>query len=306
MLYAHLPFDERAIRVAQFLGAITGGARDEMVLLAHDGDTPVGALVAKLRPGHSAFVWPPVMVASGVAMQVADELLTEACRLLDAAGVAFGQALLEQDDIGGRATFVRNGFVSLTNLTLLARSFDEPLPTRSNLLWGCDSYTPAARSQFASLLERTCVGSLDCAGLRGALCGDDTLALHQASGEFDPQFWLRFTVRTHDAGLVLVNPHPVLDSCEVSYIGVVPEFRGAGLGREMLIEAMKLAKTAGFVEVFLAVDEKNHFARTTYQGLGFRIRESRAVHVRAHPEHAPHGQSTRCSQLAADGKSHAS
>jgi ribosomal protein S18 acetylase RimI-like enzyme len=288
LLYGHLPVDERAIRITESVLAKTADERDEIVLLAQNGDTPAGGLLAKLRPGRTAFVWPPVVVASRIAAQVADDLLIEVCRRLDAAGVLLAQALLERSDFVGRETFVRNGFPHLTNLALLARSLDDPLPARSDLVWDCRAYTPDDRMRFANLLERTFVGSLDCAELRGALRGDETLALHQASGEFDPRFWLRFEVGACDVGLVLMNPHPELNSCELSYIGVVPEFRGQGFGGEMLIEALHLAKNAGFSEVFLAVDEQNHFARTTYHRLGFRVRESRAVYLRAHPEHSPH------------------
>jgi len=287
LLFSHLPFEERAIRITESLVAKTADVRDEIVLLARNGGTPVGALLVKLRPGRTAFVWPPVVVACNIAAQVADALLIETGRRLDAAGVVLGQALLERHDVDGRETFARNGFPCLTNLSLLARTLDETLPTRSHLTWASHSYTSTDRLRFANLLERIFVGSLDCAELRDALRGDETLALHQASGEFDPRFWLRFEEGALDAGLVLVNPHPDSNSCEVSYLGVVPEFRGKGLGRAMLIEALQLAQNAGFSEVFLAIDEQNHFARTTYHQLGFQFRESRAVHLRRHPGYPP-------------------
>ncbi|MBI5760044.1 MAG: GNAT family N-acetyltransferase [Planctomycetales bacterium] len=285
LLYAHLPFNERTIRIADSLVPKLVKERDEIVLLAEDSGTPAGALLVKLRPGRTAFIWPPVVVASEIAAQIADALLIDANRRLDIAGVVLGQALLEQNDFVGHESFARNEFPHLTNLALLARSFDEQLPARSGLTWASHSFTPTDRVRFAHLIERTFVGSLDCAELRGALSGDESLALHQASGKFDPRFWLRFEVHAHDAGLVLVNPYPELNSCEVAYVGVVPESRGEGLGREMLIEALLLARNSGFSEAFLAVDEKNHFARATYHQLGFRLRESRAVHLRTHSGH---------------------
>jgi GNAT superfamily N-acetyltransferase len=286
LLYAHLPIEERTMCIAELLVARMAKERDEIVLLAEDSDTPVGALLVKLRPGRTAFFWPPAVVACEIATQVADALLTEANRRLDAAGVVLCQALLEQNDFAGRESFARNEFPHLTNLALLARSLDEPLPVRRGVKWASHSYTPTDRMRFATLIERTFVGSLDCAELHGALSGNESLALHQASGKFDPRFWLRFDVHAHDAGLVLVNPYPELNSCEVAYVGVVPEFRGEGLSQEMLIEALLLAQNSGFSEAFLAVDEKNHFARTTYHHLGFRLRESRAVHLRTHSRHS--------------------
>lgn len=283
LLQAHSAAQDRATQVEEALASGAASHPDEFMLLAERRGQTVGSLLAIIRPGRTAFVWPPSVIAGDHADAAADALLSECGRNLDAAGVVVGQALLESADFVGRDAFTRNGFPYLTTMHLLVRSLDDPIPPRFDGAWSGHSYTPDGHLRFAKLLERTCVASLDCSELHAVVRGDDALDLHRASGEFDPRFWLRVEVGTCDAGLVLVNPHPNLNACEVSYLGVVPEFRGKGLGRELLIEALHLSEQAGFSELFLAVDEKNHFARKVYHGLGFSERECRAVHLRTGP-----------------------
>lgn len=259
---------------------------DEIVLLAEVRGRPAGALLARLRPGRTAFVWPPVATKSDIADGIVDSLISECICRLDAAGVAVGQALLENDDLAGRDAFARNGFPRLTRLQLLVRRIDESLPPLFSIAWKRLSYVPTDHKKFVRLIEATFAGSLDCAELHNSLSGEDALAVHRASGEFVPRFWLRFEIAGNDVGLILVNPHPDLDSCEVNYVGVIPEYRGQGLGRAMLVEALHLVRDESFPEAFLAVDEKNHFARRIYRKLGFILRESRDVHFRLPAQHS--------------------
>jgi GNAT superfamily N-acetyltransferase len=285
ILYAHVAADVRSQRVHEALDSFDADDPRDIVLLAEHEGKPAGALLARLRPGHTAFVWPPAVTATGTnADPIVDALLAGCCGQLDAAGVVVGQALLELDDRTGQDAFARNGFPFLTRLELLTRSLAKPLPPRCGIAWRKKTYTDADHVRFVKLLEATCVGSLDCAELRDAVTGDDALAVHRASGEFDPRFWWRFEAAGRDVGLVLINPHSDVESCEVNYIGIVPDFRGKGLGRAMLIEALHAARGAGFPESFLAVDEKNHFASRIYRELGFTPRETRVVHLRVLPK----------------------
>ena len=102
------------------------------------------------------------------------------------------------------------------------------------------------------------------------------VAGHQAGG-FDPATWWLASANGTIAGVLLVNPSPDDDGWEVAYIGVVPEFRRRGFGREMVVKALLEAKVAGQESVALAVDDRNRPARAMYEQLGFEPHETRDV-----------------------------
>jgi ribosomal protein S18 acetylase RimI-like enzyme len=77
--------------------------------------------------------------------------------------------------------------------------------------------------------------------------------------------------------VLLVNPSPDEDGWEVAYVGVVPEHRRRGFGREMMVKALVEAKAADQACVTLAVDARNEPARVLYDGLGFEPHEAREV-----------------------------
>ncbi|MBK6287091.1 MAG: GNAT family N-acetyltransferase [Gammaproteobacteria bacterium] len=64
----------------------------------------------------------------------------------------------------------------------------------------------------------------------------------------------------------------------VAYLGhltVAPECRGQGIGREMLGQLLQRARAAGHVRAALDVAVSNPRARALYQGLGFRVLDTR-------------------------------
>ncbi|WP_457679178.1 ribosomal protein S18-alanine N-acetyltransferase [Thermovibrio sp.] len=58
---------------------------------------------------------------------------------------------------------------------------------------------------------------------------------------------------------------------EVHRIGVKKEFRRKGIGRELLKNLVKKAKSEGAEEVFLEVDERNEGALELYLSFGFKV-----------------------------------
>ena len=53
-------------------------------------------------------------------------------------------------------------------------------------------------------------------------------------------------------------------------LGVLPEHRGKGLGRAILLEAIKTLKAASAVEIILQVATENATALSLYKSCGFR------------------------------------
>ena len=61
------------------------------------------------------------------------------------------------------------------------------------------------------------------------------------------------------------------DAIELTYIGVAPEQRGRGLGKDLLNVFIETSHAAGYRSVILSVEKENESAIALYQKAGFKI-----------------------------------
>lgn len=61
----------------------------------------------------------------------------------------------------------------------------------------------------------------------------------------------------------------IVDEFHVATIATHPDFRGRGIGRDLLLRALHLAKAEGARKSFLEVREGNEVARAMYRKFGF-------------------------------------
>ena len=134
----------------------------------------------------------------------------------------------------------------------------------------------AGPETFAAVLARTYEGTQDCPEISDARTAPEALAGHQAEG-FDPNRWWLASAGGAAVGLLLVNPAVDGEGWEIAYVGVVPEQRRRGFGRELMLKALTEAKAAAEPQVTLAVDARNQPARDLYRLVGFEATESRDV-----------------------------
>lgn len=272
ILFSPFPADEQGDRLRDALLSAERGSLDLSGLwLAEDVSGPVGAtLVMHQRDGVS-LVWPPV-VAGTDEKRVAAALMRQICQELDQPGVKFGQVLLSPEEKDEAALLSEYGFEMVAELFFLARSLEEPYPEPA---WEPDIEVETFDEtvnveRFARLIERTYLGSLDCPRLNGTRTGTDAIAGHRLSGTFHPQGWRLYRVGGRDAAVLLLNEHPDQDAVELVYFGVAPEFRGRGLGRRLLADAMTTSRSWKRAAIFLAVDAGNTFANGVYAEFGFQ------------------------------------
>jgi RimJ/RimL family protein N-acetyltransferase len=80
-----------------------------------------------------------------------------------------------------------------------------------------------------------------------------------------------------------VSPHdrPTMQHCGVLGMGLLPAWRGRGLGRRLLEAALAAARAAGFSRVELTVRDDNARAVALYNSAGFEVegRKRRAMVV---------------------------
>lgn len=62
-----------------------------------------------------------------------------------------------------------------------------------------------------------------------------------------------------------------LQHCGVLGVGLLPAYRGRGIGRRLLTQALHLARTQGLYRIELEARSDNHAALALYEKLGFSI-----------------------------------
>jgi ribosomal protein S18 acetylase RimI-like enzyme len=62
-----------------------------------------------------------------------------------------------------------------------------------------------------------------------------------------------------------------MDEYFLAHLGVLPQFEGRGLGRQLLESAENRARAAGFGKMTLTVDADNERAIRLYRRAGFRV-----------------------------------
>ena len=277
LAFGHFDPEVRLARVAGALELIERGELNPAgILVARAGGRVVGAMVAAPVPGAGAAVWPP-QVESGVPAAVADQLVAQSSAWLRTQGVKLAQALLAPEDAARAGPLLRTGYRRATTLWYLRHDLDLPTslfhePERLTYT----TMAAAGPEPFAAVLARTYEGTQDCPEISDARTAPEALAGHQAEG-FDPNRWWLASAGGAAVGLLLVNPAVDGEGWEIAYVGVVPEQRRRGFGRELMLKALTEAKAAAEPQVTLAVDARNQPARDLYRQVGFEATESRDV-----------------------------
>lgn len=279
LAFRHLDADFRSARVALALAMIDRGDLDpDGILTGWLNEELIGAMVAAPVPGAAAAVWPP-QVTSYAANDddVADALVRYAVNWLRRRGAKLAQGLITPEDSALAAPLLRNGFRLTTSLWYMQHDLSlQGLALFEPERLSYTTFSGEHFDRFAAIMARTYEGTQDCPEIGGARTPADAIAGHQAGG-FNAHRWWLAEFEGEPVGLLLVNDSPEGEGWEIAYVGVVPEFRRRGFGRELVLKAIIEAKVAGTPVLTLAVDTRNHPARELYRRLGFTPHESRDV-----------------------------
>ncbi len=86
----------------------------------------------------------------------------------------------------------------------------------------------------------------------------------------DPGWWWLAREGAEPVGVVLLAKLPSSGGWQVSYMGLVPEARRQGHGRELILHALHQARAARATHAVLDVDVRNFPAWHLYRRLGFK------------------------------------
>jgi mycothiol synthase len=304
---------ERAGRITQLLEQMASGAIEPLTLLvarALDGGL-LGVAVAQPLPGAGGVVWSPQVIGADDPEMVEDALLDAVLDGLRRRGTKLAQAFLASD--ARTLALERHGFRHITDVWHMRRELRTPPPSpprngegRNTAEAGGNAgqrkqYAPPSRlgkgagglgrhlnlipyakcnpSTFQQTLLHTYTDSLDAPELNGVRTPDETVAGLSAGAPDLSRWWLA-ECDGRPVGVLLLADGIDAHAWELSFVGVVPEVRGRGIGRAILERAIDFTASAGRNALSLIVDARNRPALALYNALGFRTGETRQVYLR--------------------------
>jgi ribosomal protein S18 acetylase RimI-like enzyme len=224
-------------------------------------------------------------VVSAQQREWEDLLVRRSIAWLRERGAKLGQALMHPREAHLALPLERSGFAHITRLWYLRRQLPAAaaLPSRTGRL--CyQSYAGCDQDRFHQTLLRTYEGTLDCPEVNGVRNLNEVMTGHRAQGSYDPAQWWLALEEGQPVGVLLLSEMPEWMAWDVAYVGVVPEARRRGLGRELLLKALTETQAAGVTQVTLSVDERNRPAWALYTALGFEPYDQREVYLAIWPK----------------------
>jgi len=273
----HLDEDIRPARVRTGLSLLTDGTMDPAgVFVARAALGIRGVQICVPLPGASGLFWLPKTAPPDAALE--DRLVQYGLDWLRGRGTKLAQIILSRLDIRFVGPLLRTGFRPITRLQYFEHSLTTlPPPSPSGIEY--ITYSEGQRTLFQSTLLRTYVETLDCPELNGVRTIDEIIAGHIGQGNFCPERWWLASENNKPVAVALVTDIPDLQAWDLSYLGVVPEARRRGIGREMTTHILQYAQSSHCPKMILGVDERNQPALQLYRELGFLYVDSREVYL---------------------------
>jgi ribosomal protein S18 acetylase RimI-like enzyme len=253
---------------------------NEPLFVVTRGVNLCGAAWGQRQSGNIAIFWPPRFVGQA-SLETSIRLSEAVLHELDATAIEMTQVLVSASDEEIVPVLEHVGFRRLAELfymTCEASRFPQERPKGAEFSF--TTYEGAQRARLMRIIDRTYEGTLDCVGLNGVRDVDNVVTGYQATGTYRPENWLIVSARGADIGVVLLADHPKAGHFELMYMGLVPEARGRGWGRQITQHAQWLANRADAQRIVLAVDSVNEPALRMYRSTGFEMWDRRYVYVR--------------------------
>jgi len=224
-----------------------------------------GAIWVQPLPMNMAQLWLP-----NVAGAHAHALLRAAHAWVEQQPIRLCHLELPPQAAATEALLMEHGMQRLASLEHLVGSTHRRLAMNEARPLTLQPLGAFSQAEQINLLAAVGHDSLDSVPLRDVLSVNELLAGFQQQDSQAPQHW--YAVHYQDAlvGVLLLAPRPLLNRWELMLMGLIPEWRGMGLGRALLNSALALAQQSGTQEVVLAVDEVNVPAKRLYQQAGFK------------------------------------
>ncbi|MGV3606582.1 MAG: GNAT family N-acetyltransferase [Planctomycetaceae bacterium] len=291
LLASVFPIAERSAQLSRYAQWLDLPASPGFSLLATGpaNQPPSASLLYQILPGNVALLWPPGIAENAPWQTSVASLLQFTHHQLTSAGIQLSQFLLP--DLGEQIAYQESlistlktaGYHSLARLLYLYVSDQEsPFPTSAPTPKNC-SLLPASQfttPQLHDLIEQTYIDTQDCPAMNGLRSTDQVLAGYRSAGTCEDRYWFVATDQNQKPiACLLLAPDTNNHSCELVYVGVIPEARGRGVAGDLVSWAKWQAKSAACSQLLLAVDDQNLPGLKLYQRHGFQSFDAREVYI---------------------------
>ncbi|HEV3203443.1 MAG TPA: GNAT family N-acetyltransferase [Gemmataceae bacterium] len=281
ILFQHLSAKDAEPRIANALEMIR---RDELdpqgLFVVREKRSILGTIVCQLIPGGSGLVWPPQVREHNDKLFYEDQLINKGKTWLQNRGTKLAQALLAPDEVIFAQPLTRNAFRHITNLWYMRCKLDQfPGLPESKAELTYQTYRNCDRAVFQQTLLRTYEDSKDCPEVNGVRTIDEIITGHKAQGRHNPDYWWLASAEGHPVAVLLIAEVAEWQCWDLAYVGVAPEARRRGFGKELTIKALWEACQAQQTQLTLSVDARNHPALNLYRRLGFEPYDQRHVYL---------------------------
>jgi ribosomal protein S18 acetylase RimI-like enzyme len=203
--------------------------------------------------------------------------------------VRLAQALTDPDESWATSAFAAAGFLTVGQLAYLRAPLKRAAAQAAAPVWpegitvrNIRSAAPGEPDHrlLIQALDRSYLDTLDCPELCGMRETADILDSHRATGIFNPRLWWLVFLHDEPHGCILLSHIPDHNCVELVYLGLSPQLRGRGLGRQLLEMGMGASRGATAEHIACAVDLRNAPARALYEKVGFREFGQRVASVK--------------------------
>ena len=260
-------------RAASFENMASANALDlnRQVVVSHDSEIIFSCFIMP-HQGNSAFFFisnPDNLSADNYALAL--EAVGKLVNAVKKDGYKFLQLMVSPEEAAKVKLAVKAGFKEFSRIHYMYRSVNSRIGVvriPPGTSW--QIYSEKNHHLFAETIEKTWIDSLDCPELPEVRSVEETIEGYKAAGRFTPSCWSLMVYDSEPIGVSLLSPLHAAGSIELTYAGVIPDFRHRGFGKIMLNRAISLSAIEGYKIITLAVDENNTYASKMYCDAGFK------------------------------------
>ncbi|HDZ46439.1 hypothetical protein LCGC14_0087450 [marine sediment metagenome] len=226
----------------------------------------MGAVWVQRLPMNMAQLWLPL---PGVEAGHVDLLLRAAHQWVTTHNIRLCHVEVSPQTNPTEALLIAHGMQPLAHLDYLTGRSDQRLALNKHTPLSLQPFSLLSNAEQLALLAAVGQDSLDSSALRELLSVEELLAGFYQQDPQAPRHWYAIHYQQALVGVLLLAPREALGRWELLLMGLAPEWRGQGLGRALLNNALQLAQHEGIEEVMLAVDKLNLPAKQLYRQAGF-------------------------------------
>jgi mycothiol synthase len=245
-------------------------ARDSLgVFVAADAVGQIrAAMMVQSLAGAIGLAWPPFAEPDVFG----DALVAASCEWLRNRGVKVCQAFATANEANQFIPLERNGFHHVTSLLSLRREIAGELPITALTF---EPHLPPFTDEFRTVLLATHQETHDCPELYRNRTDEDLIAGFDEP--LDSTCWHLARLAGEPIGVLMLTAGAQDGEAELAYLGVLPRFRGRGLGRELVAFARTVASHRPATALTVSVDRRNAAALKVYAHHDFTQTSRREV-----------------------------